>query len=317
MTTMSLIIPVRDGERFIGETLAEVCSASSAFELIVVNDGSTDGTRSVVESFAKHDCRVRIVDNPGKGKVQALNHGFSLSKGEIVKCIDGDDLLMRSYIDTAGLLPDEAECHDMLLTDEGLRPIGGYTVNPEALAGDRTWVIENLVSLPRCSWTFGRALANHIFPMPEDLPFEDVWFSIIIKRFASAIRHRSGLCYQYRQHSGQTFGGILNHAPEKVSFRAERMLRLISVISRESARLAPGSLPFDTSFSSQRRYWELLHQPSTPTWSILSSGLPMSAKMKLLLFKRACWVIPSALRLKYYIDSARLTLIGQGSGSPI
>lgn len=304
---ISVIIPIKNGAAFIADTLRELSAVTAPYEVIVVNDGSTDATESIIAEFAAQDVRIRGVDNPGIGKVQALNHGFALATGTVIKCIDGDDVLVRGYIDElAPLAADEAECHDMQLTDQILQPIGCYTVNPAILAADRGATMERLVSLPRCTWTFGRQLAERIFPMPLDLPFEDVWFSLMITRYATAIRYRQGLCYQYRQHGNQTFGGILNQQRDKVLFRAERMLRLIAVLEREAARFQPEAIGLDTRFAGQRRYWELLASPSVSTWCILTSGLRWPAKAKLLLFRRLPWLTSFVLRLKYRMDYARL-----------
>ena len=309
---LSLIIPVKNGAEFIGDTLAELGAVTADFEVIVVDDGSTDGTRATVTGCADRDPRIRLTSNPGTGKVQALNHGFNLCRGDIVKCIDADDVLVRGYLDTmSALRMHDAECHDMQLTDAVLVPFGRYAVNPRMLEGDRRTVMEQLVALPRCTWTVGRGLAERIFPMPIDLPFEDVWFALVIKRFAAVIHHRPGVWYLYRQHGDQTFGGILNHSRDKVSFRAKRMLRLITVLQAESARLEPAEISLDVEFRSQRCYWTLLAQDSVSTWSILSSRLPLPALAKLLLFRRMPWMIPSILRVKYTLDGLRLGMLGQ------
>ena len=308
---LSLVIPVRNGEPFISETIAELCATTVDFELLVVDDHSTDSTRETVSRWASADSRVKLLTNPGTGKVQALNYGFSQSSGAVIKCIDADDIMMRDYVERLALKPlasDEAECHDMHLTDLSLKPIGCYRAHPTVVTGTAQQVIEQLISLPRPSWAFGRGLAERIFPMPADLPFEDVWFAIIIKRFAARIIHHPGFCYQYRQHGNQTFGGILNHSREVVTFRAERMLRLIDILVRESARLAPQGLDFDTTFSCQRRYWELLRQPQVTIRELLTAPLPLATKAKLLLFRRALWAIPRILKLKYCVDAARLAL---------
>lgn len=315
---LSLIIPVRNGGPYISDTIAEICATGANFELLVVDDRSTDRTRDIVARWADNDARVRLLTNPGTGKVQALNYGFLRSSGAVVKCIDADDILVRGYVDRLALEPlagDEAECHDMHLTDQDLNPIGCYRAHPAVIGGTARQVIEQLISLPRPSWSFGRALAERIFPMPNDLPFEDVWFAVVIKRFASRIRHHRGFCYQYRQHGNQTFGGILNHSREVIAFRAERMLRLIDVLVRESVdRLAAGGLEFDTSFAAQRRYWELLRQPQVSTREILAARLPVANTCKLLLLRRIPWVVPRVLRFKYGLDALRLTLRSRMAG---
>ena len=88
--------------------------------------------------------------------------------------------------------------------------------------------LSNIVSIPKWSWSFNRRLGDILFPMPETLPFEDVWISFLIKKNANKIYSIKEPVYLYRQHSGQTFGGIINYSKDIVIFRAKRLLRLIN-----------------------------------------------------------------------------------------
>ena len=62
------------------------------FEFIIIDDGSTDRSREILESFAKRDPRVRVVSRPNKGLVATLNEGLALARAPFVARIDADDL---------------------------------------------------------------------------------------------------------------------------------------------------------------------------------------------------------------------------------
>jgi glycosyltransferase involved in cell wall biosynthesis len=93
MTTVSVIMPVYNTERFVAQTTESVLAQTFCdFELLAIDDGSTDGSRAILKSFAKRDPRVRVISRPNKGLVGTLNEGLELARGEFVARIDADDL---------------------------------------------------------------------------------------------------------------------------------------------------------------------------------------------------------------------------------
>ena len=90
MSTVSVVIPTYNYGRFIKEAIDSVLKQSwPAIEVVVVDDGSTDETRSVVESF---DGRVRYLKQENAGVCAARNRGVSESKGDLIAFLDADDM---------------------------------------------------------------------------------------------------------------------------------------------------------------------------------------------------------------------------------
>ncbi len=91
MTLISVIIPAYNSEKTIRETVESVFKQTfSDFELIVINDGSTDATLKIVSSI--QDPRLKVFSYPNAGLAVSRNRGFSLSKGEFIAFLDADDL---------------------------------------------------------------------------------------------------------------------------------------------------------------------------------------------------------------------------------
>jgi glycosyltransferase involved in cell wall biosynthesis len=86
-------MPVYNTERFVAQTTESVLAQTLRdFELIAIDDGSTDRSREILEGFARRDPRVRVVSRPNKGLVATLNEGLALARAPLVARIDADDL---------------------------------------------------------------------------------------------------------------------------------------------------------------------------------------------------------------------------------
>ncbi|MCA1832725.1 MAG: glycosyltransferase [Actinobacteria bacterium] len=91
MPRVSVVMPVYDVERYVGKAVGSVLGQTFRdIELIVVDDGSHDGTADAVE--ATNDPRVRLVRAEHEGYVAATNRGMALATGELIARADGDDV---------------------------------------------------------------------------------------------------------------------------------------------------------------------------------------------------------------------------------
>ncbi len=91
MPTISVIVPVYNGEKTILETIQSIQAQTfSDFELIIINDGSTDGTLDVISTV--NDPRLKVFSYENGGLPVARNRGIRRSRGEFITFIDADDL---------------------------------------------------------------------------------------------------------------------------------------------------------------------------------------------------------------------------------
>lgn len=100
---ISIVIPAFNREEYIAETLESVLSQTyQNWECIVVDDGSTDDTGTVIKRYIDSDSRFHFYKRPSKmlkGANSCRNFGFSKSKGEFIKFLDSDDLLTPDCLD--------------------------------------------------------------------------------------------------------------------------------------------------------------------------------------------------------------------------
>lgn len=96
---VSVVIPAYNVEDFIGQTVTSVRDQSyAALEIVVVDDGSTDGTAQVCDELAANDPRIRILHKKNGGLSEARNHGVQHARGDYLCFLDGDDVLDRDTI---------------------------------------------------------------------------------------------------------------------------------------------------------------------------------------------------------------------------
>jgi len=97
---VSIITPAYNSSAFIGETIAAALAQTyTDFELIVVDDGSTDDTIDVVHAAAAGDPRVIVLHSPHGGQAVARNTAFDSARGRFMALLDSDDVWMPTYLE--------------------------------------------------------------------------------------------------------------------------------------------------------------------------------------------------------------------------
>jgi glycosyltransferase involved in cell wall biosynthesis len=96
MASVSVIIPVRNGEAFVADAVESVLAQQDvSAELIVIDDGSTDSTPQLLARYAE---RITLDSSEGRGVSAARNRGIALAQGELLVFLDADDLLPANYL---------------------------------------------------------------------------------------------------------------------------------------------------------------------------------------------------------------------------
>jgi hypothetical protein len=91
--TISVVMTVYNGGRYLDEAVESICRQTFAdFEFLIVNDGSTDHTADVLSRHAEKDPRIRVITQPNRGLVAALNAGCAAARGEWIARMDADDV---------------------------------------------------------------------------------------------------------------------------------------------------------------------------------------------------------------------------------
>lgn len=99
MPIVSIIIPAFNTSKFIGECINSILNQDfSDWELIIVDDGSTDNTKSICENFASSNKKIKVISQPNQGVSVARNNGLSIACCEFIMFVDADDILPQNSL---------------------------------------------------------------------------------------------------------------------------------------------------------------------------------------------------------------------------
>jgi glycosyltransferase involved in cell wall biosynthesis len=97
---VSIIMPVKNTAQFLEQCLDSILNQTYQYwELLVVDDGSTDESLSVLKSYSEKDSRVKVYSNDGKGIIDALRLAYSKSSGEFITRMDSDDIMTENKLE--------------------------------------------------------------------------------------------------------------------------------------------------------------------------------------------------------------------------
>ncbi|XMO86534.1 glycosyltransferase [Algibacter sp. AS12] len=97
---VSILIPFKNTQEFIGDCIQSIIRQTyTNWELIIIDDNSTDSSFTIVKEFAKKDSRIKLFKNSGSGIIEALQLAFSQSEGDLITRMDSDDIMRPSKLE--------------------------------------------------------------------------------------------------------------------------------------------------------------------------------------------------------------------------
>ncbi len=205
---VSVIVPAYNAEKYLPAAIESVLRQTySGWELILVDDGSTDSTPAICDKAAAADPRVRVVHKLNGGFSSARNAGVSISRGKYLAFLDSDDLLAPSFVEimTNVAVQQKAEivASDHISSED--EPVFGKIVGLNVSCEDSMRVVEKILyqrSVVICSvWgkLYDRKLWKNI-EFREGIGYEDldIIYRVILSVEKVAVIPQP--LYFYRQH---------------------------------------------------------------------------------------------------------------------
>lgn len=133
---VSIVMPCYNAEKYITETVSSVVNQTyNDWELIIVNDGSTDNSLNMIKEFAASDNRISFIDKKNTGVSDTRNCGIELCKGEYIAFLDADDTWELTNLEDKIALLSRKEVDfgysDMTLVDENSKSLNIITTGTD------------------------------------------------------------------------------------------------------------------------------------------------------------------------------------------
>lgn len=237
---VSVIIPIYRVERYLRQCIDSVVGQThSLLEILLIDDGSPDGSAAICEEYARRDLRVRVIRQENQGLSAARNTGLDAASGDFIAFVDSDDWIEPDMLEAllGGLLEhgaDIAGCAPIPEVEAGIAVhFPSLRSDASALLLNREEALEELLRDQRLrdfSWSYlYRAGLFCGIRFPHDKRFEDVHTTYQLFMKASAIVALPIAKYHYRIRKGsftQAGGlGVLVDQYEAVKARQESLGR--------------------------------------------------------------------------------------------
>lgn len=208
---ISVIVPVYNVEEYLEECLESIQHQTyTDIEIILVNDGSTDGSRDICERFCQKDSRFKLINQANQGQSVARNNGVAASTSEFITFVDSDDVISAKYLENLYAYMTEeidlVECEYRVTRSvfDKLKELE----NPQIVfeGNSEEAVIEccnyGLTYSPVCKLYRRKLLED--FPFITDIIYEDVYHGVGILKFIRKMVKIDYVGYYYREYSGST-----------------------------------------------------------------------------------------------------------------
>lgn len=181
---ISVAVASYNGEKYIREQMDSILkNLSKEDEIVVSDDGSTDGTWEILKEYQTGDIPVKIIKGPGRGIKQNINEALMHCRGTYIFLADQDDVWTEHKVETVmkylGQNNCSMVCHDARVMNGDL----SETVMPSFFAyrGSKPGFLNNLLKnrYMGCCMAFERSLLPYVLPIPEEIEMHDQWLGMI------------------------------------------------------------------------------------------------------------------------------------------
>lgn len=235
MKRISVAMVSYQGAEYIKEQLDSILAALGAEdEVIVSDDGSTDGTRELLLCYQEKDRRVRMIEGPGKGVKANVENALRACSGAYIFLADQDDIWMPQKADRVMDALKKPEIglvvHDAVVMDGTCQNVildSFYT-----LKGSGAGVFKNIWrnTYIGCCMAFKRELLEEVLPIPDYIEMHDQWIGVINDQLKRGTCFLPDKLIKYRRHgknaSAMSHYGVGRMLRNRICFIRALLIRM-------------------------------------------------------------------------------------------
>jgi glycosyltransferase involved in cell wall biosynthesis len=287
------VLPVYNAEAYLPQALESVAAQTfGEFTVIAIDDGSTDGSKAILERFAERDPRFRVISRPNKGLVVTLGEGLGLCETEFVARMDADDVSRPQRFEKQVRFLNEHPDHvavgcRLLLTDPDGAPIREMSSRQAHEEIESALLEGEAGAMPHAASMFRREAVVAVGGYREAyFPAEDLDLFLRLAEHGK-LANLPEVLYEYRMHAASigSTQAERQHRVMKAAIEAGRQRRGMAPLPEASNRAAEVSTPLD-----QHRKW---------AWWALGAGNVSTARKQAMYVLRRSPLSAAAWRLMY------------------
>lgn len=245
MPKISVIVPVYNSEKYISQCVDSIMNQTFRdFELILIDDGSTDGSGEICRKYAFCDRRVRYIFKENGGVSSARNFGMRNAEGEFIAFVDSDDTVKADMLKTLAQNGCDFSMCGYELFDDTTNTVS-TELFCDRLCGtvhDLAQNIKNYISPPfllgPCFKLFKRSIItdNGVCFPPELSYGEDAIFVLKYLAYCKTVSVSPFIGYSYRKHGSESLSGRFLTNKIDINYRIntliDKLLRRESIVER-------------------------------------------------------------------------------------
>lgn len=232
MRRVSVAMAVYNGEKYLGEQLESILrQLGREDEVVVSDDGSTDHTIELIESYRASDPRIRLLQGPGRGVKRNISNALANVSGRYIFLSDQDDVWMPGKVQRVLQTFREQKCHvvvhDCIVTRADLNQVIYPSFFEYRGFGAGVWRNIWKNKYIGCCMALHRDLLPYVLPIPDDIQMHDQWIGVINDRHrGKSVFLKEPLLY-YRRHEQNVSDFDRNTIPVMVRNRIVFVHRLL------------------------------------------------------------------------------------------
>jgi len=199
---VSIVLPVYNGERYLEQSIVSCLRQTFVdWELVVVNDASTDNTQKIIDRFRQEDSRIRCVVHPENRKLPgSLNSGFAVARGRYFTWTSDDNLYRPEALAEMADVLDLDDRYDLVYSDYQVIDANGRSLHEIAVDSPEELVLRNVVG---ACFLYRRQVHERLSGYDETkFLVEDYDFWLRVSQHFRISPPLRKLLYDYRVHGG-------------------------------------------------------------------------------------------------------------------